>query len=265
LITNTIAPESWESTGGPGKIQYFPNEQTLVISQQTQDVHERITELFAALDRLRDNSAIPEPCTVEQLDQEPKSEISLINTPFPPSLRGLVVGIPLPQRQVSVVFTVADLIVPADDVTPVVCKMLNKSFERTAKDPRTLEGDLIELITTKIDPDSWESSGGLGKLQFFPLGMSLVVVNAKEVQKKVADLLANLRELQDKQDKEYVLEMKLVEAREDGEPEESPLPKITMMQGRWFTLFQGKTVTLKDGSIQDLLAGMPEKTHGQTF
>ena len=123
----------------------------------------------------------------------------------------------------------------------------------------TLEGYLIELITTKIDPDSWECNGGHGKIQFFPLGMQLVVVNTKDVQRKVADLLASLRQLQDKQDNEYALEMKLVLAQEDGEPKETWLPKITEMQGRWFTLFQGKTVTLKDGSIQDLLANTEDK------
>src|SRR5262249_45828095 len=33
LITNTIAPDSWESAGGPGRIQYLPNDKTLVITQ----------------------------------------------------------------------------------------------------------------------------------------------------------------------------------------------------------------------------------------
>lgn len=261
LITNTIEPDSWESMGGPGKIQYFPKEKTLVVAQQTQDVHEQIQELFAALDRQRNNAANPETCTIEELKGEPKSKVCLINTPFPPSLRGLVSGPESNQRYVQVLFPVCDLVVPADAVTPVVCQMLNKSFTLTNMDGSrtTIEGDLIELITSKVDPESWESHGGAGKIQYFPLGMSLVVVNTKEVQKKVADLLDNIRKMQDKQDKEYVLEMKLMAAKGEGDPEELALPRVTMMQGRWFTMFQGKTVTLKDGSIQDLLANGPDK------
>src|SRR5262249_28776480 len=142
---------------------------------------------------------------------------SLINVPYPPSLQKMYY-----QQQLSqVVYPIADLVIPVDEVTPVICKMLDKPQTK-----KTVEDDLIRLITTKIDPQSWECNGGLGKLQFFPLGMQLVVVNTKDVQKKVADLLANLRQLQDKQDKEYVLEMKLVLAQEDGEPKESALPRI---------------------------------------
>jgi hypothetical protein len=183
-----------------------------------------------------------------------------INSIDPPSLRSLVSGLYPPQRLFQVLFPVGDLVAPSHDITPVVCKMLDKPCKLSSSEAtHTLESCLIELITTKIDPESWECNGGSGRLQYFPLGMQLVVVNTRDVQKKVADLLANLRQLQEKQDKEYALEMKLVLAQEDGEPKETWLPKITEMQGRWFTLFQGKTVTLKDGSIQDLLAATTEK------
>src|SRR5262249_4217550 len=154
LITNTIAPESWECAGGQGKIQYFPDQQTLVIAQQTQDVHEWITELFAALDRLRDNSAIPEPCTVEELKEVEPCKPNIIQSPFPPSLRGLVSGLRPPQRLFQVVFSVADLVTPVDDITPVVCKMLDKPCKLPASNANhSLESYLIELITTKIDPE----------------------------------------------------------------------------------------------------------------
>ena len=236
LITTTIAPESWESQGGWGAIQFFPGEKALVI-RQVQDVHEQIADLFTALENYE------------------LADISRSSDKDRHSADGQ-----LP----SVVYAVADLVTPADGLTPVVCQMLDKPFQERPMDNgsnacRTLERDLIKLITTKIDPDSWECAGGCGKIQYFPLGMSLVVVNTKEVQKKVADFLQNLRQLQDRQDKEYVLEMKLVQAQEDADPKEFPLPRVTMLQGRWFTMFQGKTVTLKEGTIQDLLANGPEK------
>ena len=45
LITNTIAPESWNSLGGPGTIDYFPLGMALVINQ-TPDIQEQIADLL---------------------------------------------------------------------------------------------------------------------------------------------------------------------------------------------------------------------------
>jgi hypothetical protein len=233
-ITWTIAPETWEAQGGPGKIAFCPKEKTLVVSQQTQDVHEQIAEL---LHRFGAERSV-DPWNIERnlVEEIEKAKVC------------------------QVVYPVGDLVMPADEITPVVCKVLDKPCKLLANEAHhTLEGYLIELITTKIAPESWESAGGSGRIQFFPLAMSLVVRNTKEVQKQVADLLANLRKLQKIQDKEYALEMRLVEERDDGKRKETPLPRVTMMQGRWFTMFQGKTVTLKDGSIQDLLASALQK------
>ncbi len=53
LITTTIAPESWAEFGGPGSVQPFESNMTLVISQ-TQEVHENIVDLFEQLRRLQD-------------------------------------------------------------------------------------------------------------------------------------------------------------------------------------------------------------------
>jgi type II secretory pathway component GspD/PulD (secretin)/tetratricopeptide (TPR) repeat protein len=53
LITNTIAPQSWSSMGGPGTIEYYPLGMALIINQ-TPDIQEQIAELLAALRRLQD-------------------------------------------------------------------------------------------------------------------------------------------------------------------------------------------------------------------
>jgi type II secretory pathway component GspD/PulD (secretin) len=53
LITNTVAPETWNAQGGPGTIQYYPLGMALVINQ-TQDVQEQIFDLLTALRRLQD-------------------------------------------------------------------------------------------------------------------------------------------------------------------------------------------------------------------
>lgn len=53
LITSTIAPQSWDDVGGPGAIQGFETNLSLVISQ-TQEIHEQIADLLEQLRRLQD-------------------------------------------------------------------------------------------------------------------------------------------------------------------------------------------------------------------
>jgi general secretion pathway protein D len=53
LVTSTIAPTTWDTVGGPGSIEGFPTNLSLVISQ-TQEVHEQIADLLDQLRRLQD-------------------------------------------------------------------------------------------------------------------------------------------------------------------------------------------------------------------
>ena len=63
----------------------------------------------------------------------------------------------------------------------------------------TKEAQLIELITNTVQPGQWTSTGGNNTIQYFPMGMGLVVNAPKAVQDEIADLLADLRRLQDVQ------------------------------------------------------------------
>lgn len=58
---------------------------------------------------------------------------------------------------------------------------------------------LITLITTTIEPESWEDVGGPGTVAPFETNLSLVVSQTQEVHEKIADLLRQLRRLQDLQ------------------------------------------------------------------
>ncbi|MGQ9504447.1 MAG: hypothetical protein ACUVQR_06025 [Thermogutta sp.] len=53
LIETTVAPNSWDSVGGPGSISPFPTNLSLVISQ-TQEIHEQISDLLEQLRRMQD-------------------------------------------------------------------------------------------------------------------------------------------------------------------------------------------------------------------
>jgi type II secretory pathway component GspD/PulD (secretin)/tetratricopeptide (TPR) repeat protein len=70
----------------------------------------------------------------------------------------------------------------------------------TKENPKgTLEDVLIKLITNTIAPQSWASVGGQGTIDFYPLGMALVINQTPDIQEQVAELLAALRRLQDQE------------------------------------------------------------------
>ncbi len=58
---------------------------------------------------------------------------------------------------------------------------------------------LIELITTTIQPTTWDEVGGPGSIADFPTNLSLVVSQTQEVHEEIVDLLEQLRRMQDLQ------------------------------------------------------------------
>ncbi|MHB8956277.1 MAG: type II secretion system protein GspD [Pirellulaceae bacterium] len=58
---------------------------------------------------------------------------------------------------------------------------------------------LIELVTSTIAPDTWDEVGGAGAIEPFPVNLSLVISQTQEVHEQIADLLDQLRRLQDLQ------------------------------------------------------------------
>ncbi|PHS02893.1 MAG: general secretion pathway protein GspD [Blastopirellula sp.] len=58
---------------------------------------------------------------------------------------------------------------------------------------------LIELISSTIEPESWEELGGPGAIKEFDTNLSLVISQTQEVHDKITDLLEQLRRLQDLQ------------------------------------------------------------------
>ena len=58
---------------------------------------------------------------------------------------------------------------------------------------------LIELITTTIQPTTWDDVGGPGSIKEFETNLSLVVSQTQDVHEEIVDLLEQLRRLQDLQ------------------------------------------------------------------
>src|SRR5207249_4163341 len=62
---------------------------------------------------------------------------------------------------------------------------------------KTLEDVLIKLITNTIKPETWDSMGGPGTIDYFPLGMALTINQTPDIQEQIQELLHALRRLQD--------------------------------------------------------------------
>src|SRR5260370_9784896 len=62
-----------------------------------------------------------------------------------------------------------------------------------------MEDILIKLITNTIKPESWDSMGGAGTIDYFPLGMALTINQTPDIQEQVQELLHALRRLQDQE------------------------------------------------------------------
>jgi type II secretory pathway component GspD/PulD (secretin) len=77
---------------------------------------------------------------------------------------------------------------------------------------RTIEDLLVKLIQSTIHPQSWSDMGGQGTIQYYPLGMALVVNQTPNIQEEIADLLVALRRLQDL---EVAIEMRIIGLSEE--------------------------------------------------
>jgi Flp pilus assembly secretin CpaC len=139
-------------------------------------------------------------------------------------------------KLITKTYQVADLVVPIDEETKIGVVDLMKPFAPAATDGRlpeprptpspapqpavtnpsrpmkTLEDQLIRLITSTLRPQSWDEMGGSGHIEYYPLGMALVVTQTPDVQEQIEALLAALRHLQDQ---EVAVEVRFISVRDD--------------------------------------------------
>src|SRR5437763_722113 len=85
-------------------------------------------------------------------------------------------------------YHVADLVIPPP---PIGAPATDK--------PKTTELELIRKITATVEPKSWTAAGGPGTIEYFPLGMALVVNSTPDVQAAVGKYLDAVRKMQDQQ------------------------------------------------------------------
>ncbi|MFT3883045.1 MAG: hypothetical protein QM703_25760 [Gemmatales bacterium] len=72
---------------------------------------------------------------------------------------------------------------------------------QTRRTGQTLEKHLMHLITSTIEPESWKgtAAGGNGTIEYYPMGMTLVISQSSDIQEQIEELIKRLRELQEVQ------------------------------------------------------------------
>jgi len=128
-------------------------------------------------------------------------------------------------KLVTVTYSVADLVVPIAYNLDAP-KAQDEGRNNAANDPNgaqppkfldvktpyvTQENALIRLICSVVAPESWRKNGNRATIEYFPLGMGLVVRQTKEAHEEIAALLAGLRRLQDVQ---VAMEVRMVSVPE---------------------------------------------------
>jgi Flp pilus assembly secretin CpaC/tetratricopeptide (TPR) repeat protein len=70
----------------------------------------------------------------------------------------------------------------------------------TTENPKgTMEDVLIKMVTNVIAPQTWDSVGGQGHIEYYPLGGGLIITQTPDIQEQVEELLTALRRLQDQE------------------------------------------------------------------
>ncbi len=76
-------------------------------------------------------------------------------------------------------------------------RLVNTPQPERESEQGTIEQSLIRLITNSVKPDTWAAVGGSGTIEYYPLGMALVINQSPDVMGDIEVLLEQLRRLQD--------------------------------------------------------------------
>jgi type II secretory pathway component GspD/PulD (secretin) len=117
---------------------------------------------------------------------------------------------------VEKVYPVADLIVPIEQDVGLVAGPQENSSRKQEREPKTLEHALMGLLRCNVAPESWSENGGRGTIQYFPVGMSLVIRQSPTVHERIKTLFTELRR---PQEVEVAVELRLLSVSSELPPE----------------------------------------------
>ncbi len=149
LISTTVALETWDKYGGPASIASVPNMDVLAISQSN-DVHDQIVDLLM---RLRKKAKGPEAA-------QPTTQPNANDAPT----RLVIYPVPSPAAPASNSTSQKNASAVPDTASRPALLQLVQFGGGGMGGPATLslyppipEGDLVDLITELIEPQSWSA------------------------------------------------------------------------------------------------------------
>jgi hypothetical protein len=150
------------------------------------------------------------------------------------------------------VYPVADLLVYCADDLETAAKKGDECAENN------IVQRLIGRITRSVSADSWRDEGGIGTIQYYPLGKAVIVNQTQANHEKISALLVSMR----KQQVEVAIETRLIamspakaelflkladfQEQPNGDAQKAPRA-VAFLKDRqvkgWFELFQGDPAT----------------------
>jgi hypothetical protein len=153
LLVRMVAPTSWDVCGGYASMDVYPLGNVLVV-RQTAEVHE---EMSAFLGKLQ----------------------TAVATATKKATPALTSAAPCcSSKLVRVVYPVADLL---------------SSFEPSAPQQPMAEDKLIEALRQAVEPCSWDTNGGPGQVDYYPMCKSLVISQNSRCHERITLFLDRLR------------------------------------------------------------------------
>jgi len=107
----------------------------------------------------------------------------------PPSVMPKAMPAQSSERMKIVTYSVADLVAP-------IAGLDYPQEAREEEQTKTKEAWLMKKITTTVAPRTWSEFGGIGSIQYYPLGMALVVNQTPEIHALIEDLLTTMQRVQ---------------------------------------------------------------------
>jgi hypothetical protein len=155
--------DTWDDSGGSGTIEAFPTNLSFVVSQTVKG-HLAVHDY---LNNLRKERGLPPDPKQPQFRRSPGDDGTMQ----------------------SRTYAVADLAIPVP------------SFAASTAPQRVKAdfGTLIDVITSTVEPASWSCVGGREAITTVPANLSLVIEQTVSVHREIAELLEQLRRLQDVQ------------------------------------------------------------------
>jgi type II secretory pathway component GspD/PulD (secretin) len=164
---------------------YVPKNEVLIITTEAHAKGQMIQKTYQVADLIIpvDNHPVPDSQNLQKILEKQSNNQGLVAPGNAPYLgtNSLANGAP----------------VGSMTATPTGTSPSGAPAEAHRAPGQTLEDLLIKMITSTIKPETWDDMGGPGHIEYYPLGMALVISQTPDIQEQVSELLAALRRLQD--------------------------------------------------------------------